>query len=249
MGVVDIPTQLEEICSLEERLISLKIPFMKIISLPTGRQRAVHGAVVNVPPSLKNVVEQLPRLPSETGIIPVKLKRRLIYKGHILYQNIRPQKIMEALHWLVENNQYYADINITNCIEDLPEDNTVASLIESELLHDDDETDMIVRDNNIKSSESEDDIEGDDNNENLELRGLPFDTCLQDENGPASAKDILNVAPAEGNTPISIFSDSLCEVQSFPSLFPDGNFGFNHERQKKTKCKKILLCPFDQQRQ
>ena len=100
MCLSTVPNELMDICSLEERLISLKIPFMKIISLPAGRQRAVHGAVVNVPSNIADVVSTLPRKPNESGIIPVKLKRRLMYKGHILYQNIRPNKIMEALRWL-----------------------------------------------------------------------------------------------------------------------------------------------------
>jgi len=47
-----VPDCLKNLASLEERLISLRIPFMRIISLGYERQCAVRGAVVNVPVSV-----------------------------------------------------------------------------------------------------------------------------------------------------------------------------------------------------
>ena len=83
-----IPVELSVLNPLEVRLISLRIPFMKMVALPCGKQRAIHGPAVNVPTDLTPVCTLLPRLPSQTQMVPMKLKRKLCYKGHYMYQYI-----------------------------------------------------------------------------------------------------------------------------------------------------------------
>ena len=38
-----------ELSCLKIRLLSLRVAFMKMVALPTGKQRCVHGPTVNVP--------------------------------------------------------------------------------------------------------------------------------------------------------------------------------------------------------
>ena len=99
--------------SLEVMLISKRIPFMKLVTLPKGKQIGIHGPAVNVPTNLDAICSILPRIPTETQLIPFKLKRRLQYKGHYMFQSVRPDKIMLALKWLKENNEFYSDIEIS----------------------------------------------------------------------------------------------------------------------------------------
>ena len=47
-------------------------------------------------------------------MIPVKWKRKLRYKGHYMYNYVRPDKVMCALKWLKANNPLYSDIDINN---------------------------------------------------------------------------------------------------------------------------------------
>ena len=54
---------------------------MKMVALPRGKQRAIHGPAVNVPTDLTPVCTLLPRLPSQTQMVPMKLKRKMCYKG------------------------------------------------------------------------------------------------------------------------------------------------------------------------
>ena len=63
--------------SLEIRSLSLRVPFMKMVALPSGKQRCIHGPAVNVPSKLDSVCTVLPRLPSQSELIPLKLKRKL----------------------------------------------------------------------------------------------------------------------------------------------------------------------------
>ena len=44
---------------------------------PRGRQFKIHGNVVNVPAEVSETVNMLPRLPSETGTIKVKFKKKI----------------------------------------------------------------------------------------------------------------------------------------------------------------------------
>jgi hypothetical protein len=119
----DIPVELSDLNSLEIHLISLRIPFMKMVALPCGKQRAIHGPAINVPTDLTPVCTLLPRLPSEIQMVPMKLKRKLCYKGHYMYQYVRPAKVLAALQWLKLNNPLYTDVQInSNWLSDVAED-------------------------------------------------------------------------------------------------------------------------------
>ena len=109
-----IPPELSGLNLLELRLISLRVPFMKMVALPSGKQRSIHGPAVNVPSKVDTVCTVLPRLPSQTELIPLKLKRKLTYRGHYMYNYITPEKVLNALRWLKANNLLYADIEIND---------------------------------------------------------------------------------------------------------------------------------------
>ena len=50
----DVPHELAKLKPLEKRLICLRIPFLKLVSLPVGNQRSIHGPAVNVPSILRH---------------------------------------------------------------------------------------------------------------------------------------------------------------------------------------------------
>ena len=97
---------------LELRLISLRVPIMKMVALPSGKQRCIHGPAVNVPSKVDTICTVLPHLPSETELVPLKLKRKLAYTGHYMYDYISPEKVLSALRWLKQNNPLYAETDI-----------------------------------------------------------------------------------------------------------------------------------------
>ena len=107
-----IPPELSDLNALELRLICLRLPFMKMVALPSGKQRSIHGPAVNVPSKVDTICDMLPRLPSQSELVPLKLKRKLTYQGHYLYDYVTPQKLLEALRFLKANNPLYVDIYI-----------------------------------------------------------------------------------------------------------------------------------------
>ena len=106
------PDVLKELTPLEERLISPRIPFMQVRELPSGGQLSIHGNVVNVPADVNSTVSILPRPINESQTIPIKLKRRLGYKHHYQFQNIRPTKVLEAAQYLVRNSEIFKNEGI-----------------------------------------------------------------------------------------------------------------------------------------
>ena len=107
-----VPPELSGLNALELRLICLRVPFMKMVALPTGKQRSIHGPAVNVPSKVDTICEVLPRLPSQTEMVPLKLKRKVAYRGHYMYDYVTPQKPLDALRFLKAQNPLYCDIEI-----------------------------------------------------------------------------------------------------------------------------------------
>ena len=108
----NVPTELQGLTSLERQLLAPHIPFMKLVNLPRGKESSlhVHGPVVNVPAKFVKVCSLLPRIPKTAGLIRIKLKRQLRYKGHFMYQMVRPTVIRNALEWLKTNNKLYKNV-------------------------------------------------------------------------------------------------------------------------------------------
>ena len=193
------PQKPPELClnNLEERLISLRIPFMQIQALNRGGQFSLKGSVVNVPTEIEPTIRALPRLQNESETIPVRLKRMKEFKHGVATENVRPVAVMTALRTLMNTSELYKEANISidddwtvsdvNCTEDcssLPQDS------------DDD-------------SETYSETGADDN--------PPLMTLLDEQT--VDKNEILSVAPGEGQRPLSIFKDPNSEYLAFPTLF------------------------------
>ena len=112
LALPKVPNELCDLKPLELRLVCMRVPFMKLVALPTGKQRCIHGPAVNVPSKLDSLCNLLPRLPSQTELVPLKLKRKLSFKGHYMYDNVCPDKLTKALYWLKQHNCLYSDVTI-----------------------------------------------------------------------------------------------------------------------------------------
>ena len=116
LAVDDVPPELASLEKLEQILVSQRIVFEKIVVMPKGQQRKIRGAICNVPVSCEETCRVLPRPPDSSGIIMLKLKRKLQFRGHVYFQAVRPEVVLHALQWLQRNNELYENvaINIEN---------------------------------------------------------------------------------------------------------------------------------------
>ena len=101
---------------LEERLITLRIPFMHVRELPRGGQYSLKGNVINVPVDIQPAVSCLPRPMDESFTVAIQLKKKLTYKKVDFKENSRPLKVLTALQWLLTNSELYKNsgINVAN---------------------------------------------------------------------------------------------------------------------------------------
>ena len=112
LTVDDVPPALASLEKLEQILISQRIVFQKIVVMPKGQQRKIRGAICNVPVSCEETCHVLPRPPDSSGIIMLKLKRKLQFRGHVYFQAVRPEVVLHALQWLQRNNALYENVAI-----------------------------------------------------------------------------------------------------------------------------------------
>ena len=61
-----------------------------MVALPSGKQRSIHGPAVNVPSKVDTICDVLPRLPSQSELVPLKLKRKVAF-------NVKVQQVHEPV--------------------------------------------------------------------------------------------------------------------------------------------------------
>ncbi|XP_074546718.1 uncharacterized protein LOC141805519 isoform X3 [Halichoeres trimaculatus] len=252
-----IPPELGCLNSLEQHLIALHIPFMKMLALPKGGQNGVHGPVTCVPADIVQSTRVLPRSTMEGSLVQVKLKRKLTYKGYYEYQFVDTLRVRQALEYLKRTNALYADIEFNEdwvnefCrIED--EEREEAESSEDEAVVDQDIVGQGVVEHGGVSAQGADqvraqaefvegdveeasDIIQDEMLHDRQQHCMFQDTCLMPVDLGQEAldqyfEDIVNIAPAEGNCPVKMLSDQTNEAKCFPVLFPRGDKTFHDIR-------------------
>ncbi|XP_038139885.1 uncharacterized protein LOC119782800 [Cyprinodon tularosa] len=217
-----IPPQLACLNTLEQHLIALHIPFMKLLALPKGGQNGCHGPITCVPANISQTCSLLPRSNMEGSLLPVKLKRKLTFKGHYDYQFVDTMHVQEALHYLKHNNLYYKDVQFNEA--------WINEFSREEIEPVNDET-VCQKEAVI---EKEDGVE-DELLHDRQQHCMFQDTCLMPVDIGQEALDqyfdnVLNLAPAEGNNPVKLLSDCSNEAKCFPVLFPSGSNTYHQSR-------------------
>ncbi|KAK3926169.1 Integrin alpha-PS5 [Frankliniella fusca] len=192
-----LPEELTGLTTLEERLVSARIPFMQIRELGYQKQLGLKGNCVNVPIDINKTVTCLPRMDSEDDTLLVQLMRRMSDKTPYAFENVRPEKVFNAAKYLV-NTQLYKQHKI--------------SLNENWLKQFHDQTNDAITDSVSSSNEDdpiqqavdEDDLT--DQQETLLTSGFVADSGIK-------------IAPGEGNMPLSLTLDEDMDVLAFPSVY------------------------------
>ena len=80
--------------------------------MPKGQQKKIRGALCNVPVNCDTVCQSLPRPSELTGIILLKLKRKLEYSRHQYCEAVRPAFVKTALQFFKRNDKFYEKVEI-----------------------------------------------------------------------------------------------------------------------------------------
>ena len=110
MFIQVIPEQLSHLKRLERILVSQRILFKKVLIMHgKGEFAKIKGSICNVPKETSNIYKVLPRPADNNGLILVKLKRHLKYRGHVIFEPVRPTVVCEAIRFLKDHNKFYSD--------------------------------------------------------------------------------------------------------------------------------------------
>ena len=141
-----------------------------------------------------------------------QLKRKLVFKGHVLFEAVRPDKVKQLLEYLREHNPLYRDIII-----DI--DNIQPALIS-----------LNVDEENVEAEVPENSSLEDTENPLHEHRVPATETALISTIPSQLDEENLVIAPGEGKRPLSLLTDDHCEELAHPCLLPTGKFGYKVQR-------------------
>ncbi|CAF4116941.1 unnamed protein product [Rotaria magnacalcarata] len=266
LEVCQTPCELKRLNNLEKHLIALRLPFMKIVNLTSGKlssrlaQKGTKGPLHCVPSDVQETVTTLPRPVDKSMMVRLQLKRRLKYKAIWEEQLINPTDVRHALLILTKINPAYNNIKIkeidqsylTSDQQNNDQTNTDSAI---EIMHVDifekenlPKEIALSEENHIKSlalgdinnNDNSDEEIDEDNNDARTKYNIGTDSCIQ----PCDYHDFILfekepsiVAPAEKNKLSSLLTDKTVEALAFPHLFPDGKGSFDEERKIKIKWK------------
>ena len=148
------------------------------------------------------------------GLIVVKLKRDLKYKGYVYFDPLRLNFIYQALNFLKALNKFCEDISISRGLSskeminfsDIDKHEDVAESIHKKI---------ISNETGYGSVEESLSMHRTGLNETAFVSEIP--SIINDEN--------VITAPGQRKKPVSVLSDESCKEEAFPYLFPKGKFG------------------------
>ena len=112
LEVFKLPQRLSVVNRLERVLVAKRTLFKKVSIMPKGNAPKMKGAICNVPTEAENICDTLPRPAHSNGLLLLKLKRKLMYRGHVYFEPVKSQLLSDLLHYLKENNQFYSNVTI-----------------------------------------------------------------------------------------------------------------------------------------
>ena len=206
-----LPFELMDVRKLEKAIIARRFLFKKVTIMPKGQMPKIKGAICNVPFDTGEVFNVLPRGSDSTGIVMVKLKRKLMYTGHVIFEPVRPEKVELLLEYLKVNNHFYKDIVIDT-------DN-----IDPDFLSFGDNEDLEAEDENYDRNRNEL-LEEVENPLNKHCIGANETALISTVPCQLSDDDIV-ISPGQGKKPLSLTRDKNCEELAHLCLLPTGKFG------------------------
>ena len=215
---------------LEERLIALRIPFMQIRELPRGGQYSLKGNVINVPVDIQPTINCLPRPMDENFTVAIQLKKKLSYKKVDFKENVRPLRVLTALHWLMNNSELYKKSGIIvddNWFQEVTEsaEDTVREFLEvsKEQCKDKANTENEkqkqdkTNENDIEASNDYDSDHYSEVDANEQVGNI--DTLVDDADIDNKYDKVFTFAPGQGQHPLSLYQDKDAEYLCFPTIF------------------------------
>ena len=103
-----LQTPAMELSQLEDHLLKLVIPYIRIMHLPGSGQHKVKGGMITVEAEVKKTIEEN-ILPRNQELIPVSFKRKPTYKGNVMQEIVSKSKVEAYFKFFKEHNPLFRD--------------------------------------------------------------------------------------------------------------------------------------------
>ena len=112
--VEDLPKQFQGFNMFERLLASRRILLKKVTVIPKGKSLKMKRNICNILVTDVDVnCNTLPRPADSKGLLIVKLKRKLEYKSHKIFEAVRTALVVQFLKFLKLQNHLYSDTKIS----------------------------------------------------------------------------------------------------------------------------------------
>ena len=164
----------------------------------------------------------------ENFTVAIQLKKKLSFKTVDFKENVRPLRVLTALHWLVNNSESYKNSGIAvndNWHQEVTEsaEETVKEFLEvSTEQTNSQKKNQINKDASLTTNDWTE-TDGNDSDHYSEIDANDqignVDTLVDDADIENKYNQVFTFAPEEGQHPLSLYLDKDAEYLCFPSIF------------------------------
>ena len=211
-----VPPALQGLTQVEEMLISPVMPIMSVYQLPLG-QYGYSGHVINLPQDVASFVH----------VCLASLMLWLYTEGaagsHKDFK-VRRSRVLQALQWLIENNQHFREISLDHAaLAQLPESGELPGISAVTLPNDE--------------SGTEPDFEQSDGHDSEQLSSSSVPAAPHQATEREAVEQVVSgeqaaTWPPRGDTPLNEFHSEGYMILAFPTLFPTGAADFTASRMR-----------------
>ena len=88
LQIFEVLAEIKSLNRLERILIARRVLFKKVTIMPKGQFPKLEGAICNIPVDTSDITNVLPHGAESSGLIMVKLKRKLSFQGHLCFSPV-----------------------------------------------------------------------------------------------------------------------------------------------------------------
>ena len=230
----------------EASLVAPMMIFQKVMTLPKSRWCGIKDKMILIPieqESINKTLTQLPRTPTDAGLLAVNLKRKMSYKNTHKSELIDPAKIYRFMEKCQEaGHPLYQDFNTADSYKGT----CAKSQADFQLVFGGDSEDS-DDDEKMETDLLKEEIEDKDFRQNDPVQKQHFQR--NEVLAMTNKYPEINIAPGEGQTPQNILMEKDWELKCYPHLHNrDGTNSLDQERAVKLTPQKYIknrLCNLD----
>ena len=112
LQLFNLSPEFQDIRKLDKVLIAKWLLFKKVTIMLPGQMTKIASTICNVPIDTVDITNLLARPVDSSGLVIVKLKRKLKYHSLVLFESVRPTFLQNILNYLKNNGYLYQGVAI-----------------------------------------------------------------------------------------------------------------------------------------